>query len=171
MTYQILYFSPGGHACRLAQALAQILPEGTPCEPLADQTPQAEVQLVGFEYRLTDGNRLPEPVETYLRSLTGKTVFLFAAAPLRLSSSQSTMLHRLAERYLPRECNYVGIHLCAMEPCGDTLTAFRDHAQQNPDNRRLQHWLDRSEQAQGHPDEQDLEEAKTFARHVLGLNR
>lgn len=169
MTYQIVYFSPGGHARTVAETLAQLLPEGTPCDPLDARTPWAQVQLVGFEYQLTDGRQLPAPVEAYLKSLSGKTVFLFSTVSFQLCSAHSSALHRLAEAALPRDCDYRGMHLCPMEPHQETLTAFRDHADQNPDNLRVRHWLDRHEQAQGHPDDTDLEEAKVFARHVLEL--
>ena len=171
MTYQILYFSPRGYVEKVARALWTLLPEGTACEPLVQQTPEAEVQLIGFEYQLGNGKRLPEPVEAYLKKQTGKTVFLFSTVSFQPGSSHSGVLHRLAEEALPRTCDYRGMYLCRMEPCESTLEAMRDHSEQNPDNQRAKYWLDRHEKAQGHPDEKDLEEARIFAAHVLNLKK
>lgn len=170
MTYQIVYVSPREQVQKVAQALWEILPEGSLCAPLQEgQTPQADVQLVGFELQYSEEGVIPGAVLEYLKTLSGKTVFLFAAVPLRFEAAYTSRLHRAAADALPRECDYRGLHLCPSEPSETALSAFREHAEKNPDNTRVRHWLGRQEQAVGHPDERDLEEACSFALHVLKL--
>ena len=171
MTYEILYDSPSGQVEKVARALETILPPGSVCEALEPgRQPQGEVQLVGFELPVTQRGQILETVAAYLKTLTDKTVLLFATVPLKIEDAYTGRLHKAAAAALPNGCDYRGLHLCPMEPCEKVLGALREHAEQNPDNARAKHWLGRQEQAIGHPDEQDLQKDCAFARHVLKLN-
>ena len=51
MQYQISYFSPGGYAESLAKAFCRHLPGDTYVSSLEQEdTPYADIQLVGFDY-------------------------------------------------------------------------------------------------------------------------
>lgn len=171
MTYQITYFSPNGHAEKLAALLRELLPPDTRVEALGKQTQAgADVQLVGFDLKMVDLHTLPLNIVTYLKGLDGKTVFLFATVPFRTDDVLSRQVHKNVTAALPAQCDYRGLHLCPAQSPDMLVEGFRNVVQRNPSNIRAKHWLERCEQAQGHPNEADSQALCRFARHVLKLD-
>lgn len=168
MTYQITYFSPDGHAEKMANALRRILPENTIVVPL-EKNPSfaADAHLIGFDLRFSDLDKLPVEVHNVLYGLRGKTVFLFATTPYQPDDVQANRIHRCAAAALPHECDYRGLYLCAGEPSEKLLRGFRHAADVKPNSTRIRHWLDCCEQAVGHPNEVELNGLCRFAAHVL----
>lgn len=170
MAYEITYFSPKGQVEALARAFRELLPQDTPLRPLTqDVIPTAQVQLVGIELTFREQEKLPQLETDFLKSLTGKTVFLFVTVPFVPDGVQQSRVHKLVEKALPHDCDYRGMFLCPAQPAAELLDGFRHAAQVKPDNARIRHWLSCCERAVGHPDGRDLRNGKDFAKHVLKI--
>lgn len=171
MTYQITYFSPNGHAERMANALYRLLPPDTRTVPLEkDSAVDADIHLVGFDLKMMDLRTLPLNIANYLKQLGDKTVFLFATVPFQLNDVLDRQVHNAAAAALPAECDYRGLYVCPAQAADLITNGFRSVVQRHPDNTRAKHWLERCEKSNGHPDEEDIRQCCRFAQHVLRLN-
>lgn len=171
MQYQITYFSPSGHARKLATAFQSILPSPSPCRSLDPHTsPAADVHLVGFDVQNAGLERIPDKVICFLKELEGKTIFLFATVPFRISDVVERSVSDIVIPALPRECDYLGMYLCSAQPSDALVQHLADTMERSPNNWQAQHWHEQCVQAFGHPDETDIQNGCRFARHVLRLN-
>lgn len=168
MTYQITFYSPSGHAEKLAEQLRTLLPPDTVVAPLSkDMDIGAEVHLVGFDLKMLDLRTLPLNVESHLKRLAGKTIFLFATVPFQPNDVLMSQIHKTVAAALPAECDYRGLYLCPAQPPERMLTGFQGVVERHPDNTRARHWLYRCQRAANRPGEGDIQELCGFARHVL----
>lgn len=171
MQYQISYFSPNGYGETLANAFCQILPHDTCVSNLEEEdTPCAEVQLVGFDMGGTNLDAIPFKVIEYLEKLNGKVIFLFATVPFIPNEAVEGRIHNSVLPFLPDERDFRGLYLCGAEPSNTLLQDLRRLVSQQPENTRAKHWLERCERAVGHPDRNDVLKACQFMRHVLELD-
>lgn len=168
MQYQITYFSPAGHAEKLARAFLGILPPNTSlASPGSDSTPEADVHLVGFDFQNTEPKQVPREVRTFLQTLTGKTILLFATVPFQLNDVLERGISDLMVASLPRECDYLGAYVCAAQPPETLLQHFQTAAIHQPGNSRARYWQARCEQAIGRPNESDIQKGCSFVTRVL----
>lgn len=170
MQYQITHFSPAGQAEKLAAAFQAILPQNTPCCSLnANTSPDADVHLVGFDFSRTEPKKVPQEVRLFLNQLEGKTILLFATVPFELNDVVERRVSNLVLSALPRECDYLGMYVCTAHPSDRLLQHLENTMEQNPNNIRASYWHERCLQAEGRPNEADLQDACRFAAHVLRL--
>ena len=168
MQYQISYYSPNGHAETLANAFSRILPGDTYISNLEEEdTPFADVQLVGYEYVGTNLNAIPLCVMEYLDKLEEKTIFLFATIPFLPNDTVERHVHNNVTAFVPYHCDFRGLYLCGAQPSDVLLQDLKGIVSRQPENTRAQHWLDRCERAVGHPDRTDIQNACQFLEHVL----
>lgn len=171
MQYQITYFSPSGHAAKIAKGLQSILPSPTPCRSLEpDPSSEADIHLVGFDFTDATLERIPDAVVHFLKKLEGKTIILFATVPFRLSDMIDRSASNTVIPALPRECDYLGLYLCPAEPSPDLVKQLADAMERDPNNWRARHWHEQCIQAFRHPDEADVQNCCHFASHVLRLD-
>ena len=171
MQYQISYFSPNGYGETLANAFCQILPHDTYVSNLEEEdTPCAEVQLVGFDMGGTNLDAIPIKVIEYLEKLDGKVIFLFATVPFQPNDHVRERINNSVIPFLPDDCDYRGLYLCSAQPSETLLRDLKMLASQQPDNARAKHWLERCQNAVGHPDRADVVNGCKFAAHVLELD-
>lgn len=170
MQYQISYFSPGGYAESLAKAFCRHLPGDTYVSSLEQEdTPYADIQLVGFDFAGTSLNAVPLSVMEYLDKLEEKTIFLFATLPFQPNDALERRIYNNLLAFLPRQCDFRGLYLCAAQPPEALLEELKAVISQQPENSRAQYWLARCREAVGHPDKADLQGACQFMKHVLQL--
>lgn len=170
MQYQISYFSPGGYAESLTKAFCRHLPGDTYVSSLErEDTPYADIQLVGFDFAGTSLNAIPLSVMEYLDKLEEKTIFLFATLPFQPNDVLERRVHNNLQAFLPRSCDFRGLYLCPAQPPEALLEELKAVISQHPENSRAQYWLDRCREAVGHPDKADLQGACQFMKHVLQL--
>lgn len=168
MQYQITYFSPAGHAKKLAVAFQSILPPETPNLSLDKNTsPDADVHLVGFDFKQTDPKTIPNEVSVFLKRLEHKTIFLFATVPFQLNDVVERGVSNIVTPALPHECDYRGLYLCSAQPPDALLQNLEEAMNQNPNNARAKYWHERCLSAIGHPDKDDIKKGCQFANHVL----
>lgn len=171
MQYQITYFSPSGHAAKLAAAYHSTLPSPISCRSLESHpSTEADIYLVGFDFTDATLESIPEEVVDFLKKLEGKTILLFATVPFRLSDIIDRNASNAVIQALPRECDYLGLYLCPAQPSPALTKQLADAMARDPNNWRARHWHEQCVQAMGHPDEADLQNGCRFARHVLRLD-
>lgn len=171
MQYQISCFSPNGHAETLANAFCQMLPRDTRiCNLEEDTVPCADIQLVGFDMGGTNLDAIPFRVIEYLEALEEKIIFLFATVPFQPNNVVQNRINNSVIPFLPEECDYRGLYLCAAQPSASLMQDLRTITARQPDNSRARHWLERCEKAIGHPDSLDVQKGCQFAAHVLELD-
>lgn len=171
MQYQISYFSPHGSAETLANAFCQMLPCDTYVSNLEEElTPYADIQLVGFDLGGTNLDAIPVAVMEYLDKLEGKTIFLFATVPFKPNDYIRSRVDNSVIPFLPDECDYLGLYLCSAQPSAPLLQGLKHLVSHQPSNTRAKHWLERCQEAVGHPDDTDIQKGCQFARHVLELD-
>lgn len=171
MQYQISYFSPNGHAEILVNGFCQRLPYDTYVSNLEEEdTPCADVQLIGFDMGGTNLDAIPLKVIEYLEKLDGKVIFLFATVPFQVNDNVRGKINSSVIPFLPDECDYRGLYLCSAQPSDKLLNDLRDVISHYPDNSRAKHWLELCEKAVGHPDKMDVQMGCQFACHVLELD-
>lgn len=171
MQYQISYFSPNGHAETLVNAFCRMLPPDTYISNLEEEdTPCADVQLVGFDIVGTNLDAIPFKVMEYLEKLEGKTIFLFATVPFQPNEVVEGRIHKNVLAFIPDDCDFRGLYLCSAQPSEILMQDLKKIVFHQPENTRAKHWLERCEKAIGHPDRTDIQKGCQFARHVLKLD-
>ena len=171
MQYQISYLSPNGHAETIANAFCRMLPGDTYVANLEDEgAAYADVQLVGFEMGGTKLDAIPFKVLEYLEGLDGKIIFLFATVPFQPNDAVRNKVNNSVIPFLPDECDYRGLYLCAAQPPESLVRELRNLIASQPDNIRAKHWLEQCEKATGCPNGDDLKKGCQFMRHVLELD-
>lgn len=171
MQYQISYYSPNGYAETLANAFFQMMPRDTGVSNLEKEvTPYADIQLVGFDMGGTNLDAIPVSVMEYLEKLEGKVIFLFATVPFQPNDYVRSRVDNSVIPFLPDECDYRGLYLCSAQPSSSLLQGLKHLVSHQPNNARAKHWLERCQDAVGHPDETDIQKGCQFACHVLELD-
>ena len=171
MQYQISYLSPRRYAQELAEEFLELLPKDTILQRL-DREPStsADVHLVGFEFGGTDLNAIPLDVIDFLDKLDNKVIFLFAAVPFQIDETITRSGHNKVIPFLPRDCDYRGLHLFPCHPPEGLLRELRQVCQEQPENTRAKLWLSRCEKAVNKPGNRETQKACQFVRHVLDLD-
>lgn len=170
MQYQIMYYSPKGQLESMVDAFFAMLPRDTYVSDLEmENTPYAEVQLVGFDIGGTNLNAIPFPVIEYLEKLDGRRILLFATVPCYANENVRRRIENSVIAFLPDECDYVGLYLCSGQPSDTLLRDLRNEVSRNPENTRAKHWLEQCQKAVGHPDRTDIQNGCRFLHHVLEL--
>lgn len=168
MQYQISYLSPNGHAEKLAQAFRRVLPGDTRTANLEEGSNAcADVQLIGFEIGGTKVDVIPFRVLEYLEGLEGKVILLFATVPFQPNDAVRNRVNNAVLPFLPDECDYRGIYLCAAQPPQTLVRDLRSVLSAQPEHDRAKFWLEQCEKAQGHPDAEDLKKGCQFMLHAL----
>lgn len=171
MQYQISCLSPNGHAEALANAFARLLPPRTELSRLdGEVSARAEIQLIGFEMGGTNTGAIPFRVLEYLEKLDGKIIFLFATVPFQPNEAVTNKLHSSVIPFLPDECDYRGLYLCAAQPPESLVRDLRSVIAHQSDHSRAKYWLDRCEKAKGHPDAEDIRKGCEAVRRALELD-
>lgn len=168
MNYQISYYSPEGHAEKMAIALQKVLHCDSALQNLTEtRKAQADVQLVGFDFNQLDSESIPQLVRKYIRSLHGKTIFLFGTVPFKINDVVDRGINHMVYAALPDKCDYRGFFLCSGQPSDKILDYFQETFAKNQQNMRVSHWYKLCMHAIGHPNAADLENLCSFASHVL----
>lgn len=168
MNYQISYYSPEGYAAKMAIALQKALHCDSALQDLTEmRKAQADVQLIGFDFNQLDSESIPQLVRKYVRSLHGKTIFLFGTVPFQVNDVVDRGINQMVYDSLPDNCDYRGFFLCSAQPSDTLLDYFQEIFAENPHNMRVSHWYKLCLHAIGHPNAADIENLCSFASHVL----
>lgn len=165
MKYCILYESVTGNTARLAQAVQQALPPQA-CEVFACTASTAasvpELAFIGF---WTDRGTCPPTTQALLQKLHSRKIVLFGTAGFGSGEYFTGILQRV-KSLIPADNHVLGGFLCPGGMPDSTRAKYLSMLEENPEDERAKGLLAAFDRAQGHPDNQDLEQAKAFAREM-----
>ena len=172
MKFQISYYSPNGHVEYLANELCRVLPRNTILHDLTkDDSILADTQIVGIEMNGTKLDAIPFMVLDYLSNLEGKIIFLYATVPFEPNEQVCKRLENSIIPFLPDECDYRGLYLCAAQPSDALMGDLNRLVMSQPDNIRAQQWLKWCGAAKGHPNKTDAAKLCQHTVKILELDQ
>jgi flavodoxin len=158
----VTYFTRTGNTKLVAQAIFGALAGDKTIKPMAEAGDLAVYSLViaGFPVQT---HSVPYPAEVFLKTIPeGKKVALFSTH----GSVAGSRLSREALEYasiLVAKAKLVGTFSCR----GKVSLKALEILMQSPEHEA---WADMAASAATHPDESDLEDARTFARWITTLS-
>lgn len=167
MKYEVAYFSKSGNSTSLAKAIANILPtENTKLTDLAqdEMSGGADFNFIGFD--VIDGP-IPLRVMDALDHAEDKVLILFATCCMVPSENIKATVERKVQPFIPDDCDYRGLFLCAGHPSESLLRNFEEQIKIQPNNLDIHSALENCQKAIGHPDENDVENLMRFIQSVL----
>ncbi len=153
MKYAIVYSSKTGNTKMLAEEAEKVLKDsecvyyGIPDQKAAE----ADMLFVGF---WTDKGDCDEDAREFLKSLTGKEIFLFGTAGFGGSQDYFASILARAASYLKSDNTVVGSYMCQGKMPMSVKERYQKMAQAEPE--KAKRLLDGFEMALTHPDEMDL---------------
>jgi flavodoxin len=167
MNYEVAYLSHSGNTAILAQEIARLLSdEAVHLTDLSRGEPSqnADVYLVGFG---VNRGRVPVKIMDVLESAEGKTILLFVTCGMEPTEAYKASVERKILPFLPDQCNYRGIFLCAGEFPDEVVRNLPELLRQQPDNPQAQLLAQHHQKTSGHPNAEDLAHLQTFLRAKL----
>jgi flavodoxin len=157
----VTYFSLTGNTKKVAEAIYAALPEDKEILPLNEvkRIDDYDLLFIGFPVH---SHSVPYRVESFLRQLPpGKKVALFSTHGSLTGSELSRQAIEYAISLIPG-AKIIGTFSCR----GRVSTAALEILRRSPEHEA---WVDMAASAHHHPDDNDLEDARAFARWVMTL--
>ncbi len=159
----VTYLSLTGNTRKVAEAIYESLPEPKTILPVSEVQDSGEFGLifVGFPVH---AHSVPLRIENFLKSLPrGKKVALFSTHGSFTGSrlSREAIEHAVVSA---SQTKVISTFSCRGKVSAEAL----EFLSRSPEH---EVWADMAVSARNHPNEQDLEEAKEFAKWVLTLSR
>lgn len=156
MKYAIYYNSVTGNTKMLADHILSQMKEDCLYSGNADdpKIEEADLVFIGF---WTDKGRCSDSVIELLKKIKNKKLFLFGTAGFGGSPEYFERILSNVEKYADPSCEVVGCYMCQ----GKMPMSVRDRYQKmhdsDPQNEQFQSLLDNFDQAQKHPNQEDLD--------------
>ena len=159
----VAYLSLTGNTKKVAEAIYESLPLPKDLKPIAEAAGLDEFDLIfaGFPVH---SHSVPAKVEKFLRAIPpGKKVALFSTHGSLAGSrlSREAIEHAVVTA---SQAKIISTFSCRGKVSPQALETLR----QSPEHEA---WADMAVSASTHPNEHDLEDARTFARWVVTLSR
>jgi flavodoxin len=162
MKYEVAYLSKSGNTATLAEDIAeQFADEEVHLTNLETEKPwdDADVYLIGYG---VNRGTIPMKVMDALDLAEGKTVALFVTGGMEPTQEHKNALERKVTPFLPEDCDYRGMFLCAGQFPDQVVENAQAILQQQPDNPQAKALLSHHKKTMGHPDNQDLDNLRSF---------
>ncbi len=165
MTYSIVFESKTGNTRQAAEAIRAALGAencaafGGPCAEAAG----ADVVFLGF---WTDKGACPEALAQFLGGLQNQAVALFGTAGFGGDPAYFDGILQRVAALLPAGCRLLGGHMCQGRMPASVGARYEAMARQDPANKQVQLLLENFQQAQSHPDADDLAAMGAFAKQA-----
>lgn len=163
--YKILvaYYSKTGNTKKIAEAIYEALPDIKAIKPINEIQPTDEYHLIFIGFPV-HSHSVPFKVEKFLKSIPkGKKIALFSTHGSLTGSrlSREAIEHAVV---VASQAKVVSTFSCRGKVSPEALEILS----RSPEHEA---WADMAASARAHPNEQDLEEARAFARWALTLSR
>lgn len=166
MKIAIVFASQTGNTAQAAQAIR----EGCAGQEIVAFGPPpadvGEAELV-FAGSWTDRGTCAPEMKEFLGSLHGKTVALFGTAGFGLSETYFASLGDRFKAEVPADNRVVDAWFCPGRMPESVRARYAAQLAEHPGDRRLENMLAAYDQSLSHPDGEDLESARAFARSIL----
>jgi flavodoxin len=159
----VAYYSKTGNTKQVAEAIYEALPELKTIKPIAEvqETKEYDLIFVGFP---VNAHSVPYKVERFLLNIPkGKKVALFSTHGSLTGSrlSREAIEHAVV---VASQVKIVSTFSCRGKVSPEALEVLS----KSPEHEA---WADMAASARAHPNEQDLEDARAFARWAVTLSR
>lgn len=162
MKYEVAYLSNSGNTQRLAYEIAGVLAfEGVQMTDLNCQevSGDADVYFIGFGI---SGDAIPLKVMEALEAAEGKEIFLFATCGMAPSENCRASIERRVLPFLPDDCMYKGLFLCAGQFSDEIIRHVEEMLQEHPESVHATTILENQKLTDGHPNEEDFQQLREF---------
>jgi len=159
----VTYFSQSGNTKKVAESIFEAIDEDKDIFPVQDVTDTGEYSLlfIGFPVH---AHNVPYKIEAFLKDIPeGKKIAFFSTHGSLTGSRLSREAFEHAAILTPK-AKILGTFSCR----GKVSPLGLESLMQSPEHRA---WIEMSASAHSHPDENDLEEAKSFAQWILTIYR
>lgn len=164
MKIAIVYSSKTGNTKRIATSIQEIITQAELYSVEHAPTPD-EFDVVIMGYWADRGNANKEAIE-YMKKITGKKVAVFFTLGAYPDSEHAQDCYDHGIKNFGEGCEVLGGFRCqgAIDPAlMEWMKKLPEGAPHAPNPERVKRWQD----AASHPDEQDCENAKIFAKELL----
>ena len=131
--------------------------------PPAD-VPQADLVFVGS---WVDKGTCTSPMSQFNQSLAGKRVAVFGTAGFGGDAAYAAKLFERARASLPQEAQVIGYFYCLGKMRLESREKYVALLREHPEDKQLQVSVKNFDEAQSHPDANDLARAAAFARDMM----
>lgn len=165
MKYAIMVVSRSGNTNQLAQQIPMVLGEEN-CVYMG--APKANVEAdVLFLGSWTDKGFFDEAILNVMKELHHQKVVLFGTAGFGQSQEYFDAILQRSATHLAKDNEILGCFMCQGKMPLSVRKRYEEMGNKEPDNERLKNLIVNFDQALTHPDEQDMNNFKTF---LQGLN-
>lgn len=168
MKYEIAYLNLSGSAETMAYGIADHLPmEETIVTDLSYESlaGRADTCIIGFDITKTT---IPFKIMDALDEAEGKRLLFCVTCGMKPSENYRAALEKELAPFLPDDCDYQGIFLCRGTFPEEMVDSAKTMLAENPDHPSAKRILQEAEESQGHPNQEDIENACRFIRERLG---
>lgn len=163
----IIYSSLTGNTKKLAEAMAREL-EDAELIP-ADQFQVSHLQnfdcfMIGYWINKGDCDELSQRVIAHMQ---GKKLVLFGSLGAKENSAYYDMIKQNVEKHV-HDAHLLGHFLCQGNVGEKTIERYQEMLAKNPEDIHLKAQLEAYEEGIHHPNEQDIQNAITFIKTILG---
>lgn len=171
MKIEIIYESKTGNTKLIAESIKEAVEEGNKVtfksiDEKLEENNKEDIDLY-FLGSWTNKGDCGEKINEFCKSLKGQKIALFGTAGFGGSEEYYKNLSDRFSDALPENNEIVGYFYSQ----GKMPTSIRDRymsiLRANPEDKKLQVSIENFDQAQSHPDSQDIERAKEFARDMI----
>ena len=128
-----------------------------------EQKGEADTYFVGF---WNDKGICGGEIMEFLEGLHGKQVALFGTCGMGEDPEYCRQVSKRVEALIPEDNRYLGSFLCSGRMVPQVLERYRI-MQMRQDSPQIRQMIQSYEEAMLHPDEKDLENARTFAQRIV----
>lgn len=164
MSYAVVYSSKTGNTKMLADAVSTVLPAADClyCGAPDAQAAQADLIFVGF---WTDKGSCDDSVAQFMKSLTGKKVFLFGTAGFGGSDVYFNQILGRASANLPEGNTVIGQYMCQGKMPASVRESYVKMSEKDP--ARFNPLIENYDRALAHPNQEDVELFANAVRAVV----
>lgn len=169
MRYEIDFLSRSGNTKKLADAIEGMLPvrDTEFIDLLSDEpTTDADAYVIVFSF---NKGTIPLKIMEMLDMLEGKTMLFLVTLGADTPEDYHEAIEQKLKPFMPSDCDYRGLYLCKGAFPESVIEAAEEQLQKNPDNEYAHMVRECCKQANGHPDQNDLDSACAFVRSKLEI--
>ncbi len=130
------------------------------------QVPEADLYLVGS---WTDKGLCHQSVADYLKSLDGKTLAYFGTAGFGGSDDYYGLLFQRISALIPQGTRVLGNFYCQGKMPQSVRQRYEKLLEEHPGEKQMEENLENFDRALSHPDGEDLDQAKEWAKRMVSL--
>lgn len=164
MKYAIMVVSKSGNTNQLAQQIPMVLKEANCVYMGAPKTGvEADVLFLGS---WTDKGFFDEAIMDIMKELHHQKVVLFGTAGFGQSQEYFDAILQRSATHLAKDNEILGSFMCQGKMPMSVRKRYEAMVNKEPGNERFQNLIVNFDQALTHPDEQDLNDFKTFLQKL-----